>query len=148
MKEKSKPQIISNLKLHDLTSGQLASVSSSDKLINYLDLGLAEYECFRQERFIKKKKKLDDTIKRFKLLSFSSKDSREKDNKLSVTKVKKTTEKLLTKSTKYFDITKSRGVELKDLLKYDHFGGNTLFENNGLKKHNKAEILQEVEIIF
>ena len=82
------------------------------------------------------------------MLSFSWKDSREKDNKLSVTKVKKTTEKLLTKSTKYFDITKSRGAELKDLLKYDHFGGNTLFENNGLKKHNKAEILQEVEIIF
>ena len=82
------------------------------------------------------------------MLSFSSKDNGEKDNKLSVTKVKKTTEKLLTKSTKDFDIAKSLGVELRDLLKYDHFGGNTLFENNRLKKHNKAEILQEVEIIF
>ena len=64
---------------------------------------------------------------------------------MSVTKVKKTTEKLLTKSTKDFDIAKSRGVELKELLKYDHLGGNILFEDNGLKKHNKVEILQELE---
>ena len=64
---------------------------------------------------------------------------------MSVSKVKKTTEKLLRKSTKDFDMAKSRGVELKELLKYDHLGGNTLIEDNGLKKHNKAEILQELE---
>ena len=55
------------------------------------------------------------------------------------------TKKLLTKSTEDFDIAKSRGEELKELLRYDHLGGNTLFEDNGLKKHNKAEILQELE---
>ena len=55
------------------------------------------------------------------------------------------TKKLLTKSTEDFDIAKPRGVELKELLRYDHLGGNTLFEDNGLKKHNKVENLQELE---
>ena len=73
------------------------------------------------------------------------KNKRQKDNKASVTKIKKTTEKLLTESTKDFDIAKLRVVELKELLKYDHCGGDTLFEDNHLKKPNKAEILQELE---
>ena len=64
---------------------------------------------------------------------------------MSVKKVKTTTEKLLTKFTKEFDIVKSRGVELKELLQYDHLGGNTLFEGDELKKHNKVEVLQELE---
>ena len=42
---------------------------------------------------------------------------------MSVKKVKKTTEKLIAKSTKEFDIGKSRGVELKELLQYDHSFG-------------------------
>ena len=62
---------------------------------------------------------------------------------MSVKKMKKTTGKLITKSTKEF--VKSGGVELKELLQYDHFGGNTLFEGDELKKQNKAEILQELE---
>ena len=33
----------------------------------------------------------------------------------------------------------------RELLKYDHLGGSTLFEDNGLKKDNNAEILQELE---
>ena len=49
---------------------------------------------------------------------------RKKKNKVSVTKVKKTKEKLLTKSTKDFGIANLRGVELKGLLEYDYFGEN------------------------
>ena len=65
---------------------------------------------------------------------------------MSVKKVKrKATEKLIAKSTKEFDIAKSRGVELKELLQYNHLGGNTLFEGDELKKHNKAQILPELE---
>ena len=64
---------------------------------------------------------------------------------MNVKKVKKTTQKLITTSTKEFDIAKSRGVELKEFLQYDHLGVNTLFEGDELKKHNKAEILQELE---
>ena len=52
--------------------------------------------------------------------------------------------KLLTKSNKDLYIANSRGVELQDLLHY-HLEENTLFEDNGLKKHNKAGILQEIE---
>ena len=82
---------------------------------------------------------LGDTIPRIQLPSFSSKEK--KKELVSAKKVKKATEKLITKSTKEFDIAKSRGVELKELLQYDHLGGNTLFEGDELKKHNKAEIL-------
>ena len=107
MKEKGNPFIPSaNTKLHHFISGQLVSISSSDKLINYFDQGQAEYESFKRERFITKEKKLGDAIKRVKLPSFLSKNKRQKDNKVSVTKVKKATEKLLTKSTKDFDIAK------------------------------------------
>ena len=64
---------------------------------------------------------------------------------MSAKKVKKATDKLITKSTKEFGIAKSRGVELNELLQYDHLGGNTLFEGDELKKHNKVEILQVLE---
>ena len=70
---------------------------------------------------------------------------KQRDSNMSVKKVKKTTVKLIAKSTKEFDIAKSRGVELKELLQYDHLGGSTLFEGDELKKHSKAEILQELE---
>ena len=88
---------------------------------------------------------LGDTIPRIQLPSFSSKEKKERVSNMSAKKVKKATEKLITKSTKEFDIAKSRGVELKELLQYDHLGGNTLFEGDELKKHSKAEILQELE---
>ena len=71
--------------------------------------------------------------------------SQERVSNMSAKKVKKAIEKLITKSTKEFDIAKSRGVELKELLQYNHLRGNTLFEGDELKKHNKAEILQELE---
>ena len=43
---------------------------------------------------------LSDAIKRVKLPSFSSKDKKQKDDKLSAITVKKTTGKLVTYSTK------------------------------------------------
>ena len=67
---------------------------------------------------------------------------------MSVKKVKKTTQKLITKSTKEFDIAKSRGVELKEFLQYDHLGGNTLFEGDELKKRNKAEFCRNWKNIW
>ena len=106
VKEKGNSYITSaNTKLTN-KSDQPVPIISSDKLINYFDQGQAEYKGFRRERFITKEKKLGDTIKRVKLPSFLSKNKRQKDNKVSVTKVKKATEKLLTKSTKDFDIAK------------------------------------------
>ena len=71
--------------------------------------------------------------------------SQERVSNMSAKKVKKAIEKLITKSTKEFDIAKSRGVELKELLQYNHLRGNTLFEGDELKKYHKAEILQELE---
>ena len=102
---------------------------------------------FSGEKVIIKEKKLGDTITFVKLPSFLSKNKRQKDIKVSVTKVKKTTEKLLSMSTKDFDMGKSLGVKLKELLKYDRFfgEGHFFFEENGLKKHNKAVILQELD---
>ena len=73
------------------------------------------------------------------------KKKKQRDSNISVKKVKKTIGKLITKSTKAFDIAKSRGAELKELLQYDHLGGNSLFEGDEPKKHNKAEILKELE---
>ena len=84
---------------------------------------------------------LGDTIPHIQLLSFSSKEKKERVSNKSAKKVTKATEKLITKSSKEFDIAKSRGVELKELLQYDHLRGNTLFEGDELKKHNKTEIL-------
>ena len=75
MKEKGNPYITSaNTKLHHFTSGQLVSISSSDKLINYFEEGQAEYENFRRERFVTKEIKLGDAIKRVKLPSLLSKN--------------------------------------------------------------------------
>ena len=49
------------------------------------------------------------------------------------------TEKLHAKSAKDFDVEKSRGVELKELLKYDHLMETFFLEDNGLKKHKKKK---------
>ena len=66
-------------------------------------------------------------------------DKRQNDNKVSVTKVKKMTEKLHAKSAKDFDVEKSRSVELKELLKYDHLMETFFLEDNGLKKHKNKK---------
>ena len=73
---------------------------------------------------------------------------------MSVHKVKKTTTKLLTKSAKDFDIAKSQGFNMTELLKYDHMEENILFdhmEENMLFDHMEENILfdhMEENILF
>ena len=114
---------------------------SSKRLLNYFEHGQAEYEVFRQGRFGKTEKKLADTVKCISLSRFSSQIKEQKKAKISVKKLKKMTANLLTKD---FDIAKSCGFEMKELLKYDIMEENILFDGEEMEKSNKAENLQEV----
>ena len=94
------------------------------------------------------KKKLGDTIKRIKPPLFQSKVKTKFNFKVFVKKVDKWTKKLLTKSTKAFDIVKSRCVKFEELLEYYHLRENSFFERDSMLTRNKADILYGLKNIY
>ena len=69
IKERSNPyESTLPMKLYHFTSGQLVDPEISAKILEFFYKGLTEYLIFREERYLQKSKKLEETIKRFKVL--------------------------------------------------------------------------------
>ena len=67
-----------SMKLYYFTSGQLVDPEISAKTLEFFDKGLTEYLIFREERYLQKRKKLGEIIKRFKVPPFIPKNTTEK----------------------------------------------------------------------
>ena len=79
IKERSNPfESTMPLKLHHFTSGQLVDPEISAKILEFFYKGSTEYLIFQEERYLQKTKKLGKTIKRFKVLTFITKNTIEK----------------------------------------------------------------------
>ena len=79
IKERSNPyESTMPMKLYHFTSGQLVDPEISAKILEFLDKGLTEYLIFREERYLQKRKKLGEIIKRFKVPPFIPKNTTEK----------------------------------------------------------------------
>ena len=51
-------------KLHHFTTGQCVNHNDANRIISIIEDGNKQYVKFREERFVKKEKKLPDTIKK------------------------------------------------------------------------------------
>ena len=51
-------------KLHHFTTGQCVNENDANRIISIIEDGNKQYVKFREERFVKKEKKLSDTIKK------------------------------------------------------------------------------------
>ena len=82
---------------------------------------------FREERFLKKEKKLADTIKRTTVPQF-----------LQKVDATKSSLKRLGKAQKKIDIAHSRGSPLHEILQYDLTRDCPLFDEVGVARHKKT----------
>ena len=101
----------------------------SKHLLNYFGDGKQQYKHFRDEQYVKKCKKLCDTITKVNLLKFDDKDKKQK--------FLKPTAKKLGDAQKHFDVARARGISTKKKLCFDNLINNKLFEEDLTLKPEK-----------
>ena len=118
-KERSNPyESTMPMKLYHFTSGQLVDPEISAKILEFFDKSLTEYLIFREERYLRKRKKLGETIKQFEMHPFIPKNTTKKKGTSRVS-AKRATKKI-GKAKKKIDIARSRGYSTREILQYDH----------------------------
>ena len=115
--------------LHNITSGLVVPKEHSKRLLNYFDNGKQRYKHFHDERYVKKSKKLCDTIMKVKLPKFDDKEKKQKSLK--------PTFKKLGDAQKHIDVARARGISTKEILCFDHLINNKRFEEDLTVKPGK-----------
>ena len=143
MKEANPYKVVGPVKLYHFISKQVVSREKSDCILSFLENGSKNYLKFCEERFLKKEKKLADTIKRITAPQFLQKNRKAStENKLDTAK---SSLKLLGKAQKEIEIARSRDYPLREILQYDLTRDCPLFDEVGLARHKKHEILKPLE---
>ena len=106
-----------SMKLYYFTSGQLVDPEISAKTLEFFDKGLTEYLIFREERYLRKRKKLGEIIKRFKVPPFIPKNTTEKKDTSRVPAEKAI--KKIGEAQKKIDKARCRGYSTREILQYD-----------------------------
>ena len=123
--------VSSETKLYNFSTGQIVSDHISQRILCFYDGGKGKYIEYRQERYIERGSKVSDTIKKVNCPNFLS----------SATKVKikqqnpKARFKEMSESQKLMDTARSRGIQLKEILKYDLTTENCLFDGDYTAKN-------------
>ena len=107
-----------SMKLYYFTSGQLVDPEISATTLEFFDKGLTEYLIFREERYLQKRKKLGEIIKRFKVPPFIPKNTTEKKDTGRVPAEKAI--KKIGEAQKKIDKARCRGYSTREILQYDH----------------------------
>ena len=121
-----KVAVSSETNLHNFSTGQIVSDHISEKILCFYDDGKGKYIEYRQERYIERGSKISDAIKKVNYPNFLS----------SATKVKmkqqnpKARFKQMGESQKQMDTSRSRGIQLKEILNYDLTTENCLFDGD------------------
>ena len=107
-------------------------------MLNYFDDRKQRYKHFRDERYVRKSKKLCDTITTVNLPKFDNKNKKQKFLQLTVKK--------LEDAQKHIDVARARGVSTKEILCFDHLINNKLFEEDlTVKPEKKSYLVRELE---
>ena len=116
---------------------------AAERLVNIYDHGKQADLQFRTDPFIKRTAGLSAPIKKARIKpSFSSlkKCAFDKGTPLSISA------KQVSTSNKRVEIARSRSIPLSDILQYNIFDSNPLFDNNGyIKKPRKHELVTILE---
>ena len=107
-------------------------------MLNYFDDKKQRFKHFRDERFVRKSKKLCDTITKVNLPKFDNRNKKQKFLQLTVKK--------LEDAQKHIDVARARGVSTKEILCFDHLINNKLFEEDlTVKPEKKSFLVKELE---
>ena len=107
-------------------------------MLNYFDDKKQRYKHFCDERYVRKSKKLCDTITKVNLPKFDNKNKKQKFLQLTVKK--------LEDAQKHIDVARARGVSTKEILCFDHLINNKLFEEDlTVKPEKKSYLVRELE---
>ena len=122
--------VSSETKLYNFSTGRIVSDHMSEMVLCFYDSRKRKYIEYRQERYIGRVSKISDTSKKVNYPNFLS----------SATKVKikqqnpKARFKEMSESQKQMDTARSRGIQLKEILKYDLTTENCLFDGDYIAK--------------
>ena len=121
------------------------SPDQEKEILEFIENGTKNYISFRKELFQTKDTMLSDKIKRIHTLSFVLNEKKTRNE--NTVEAAKLTTKFLGKAQKNIDIARSRGFTNKELLQYDHLD-SPLFDNKGLARHKKHEIMTQLESVL
>ena len=103
--------------------------------MEFFDKGLTEYLIFREERYLQKRKKLGEIIKRFKVPPFIPKNTTEKKDTGRVPAEKAI--KKIGEAQKKIDKARCRGYSTREILQYDHVE-YPCFDKENVTKHKNT----------
>ena len=127
--------------LQNCVSGVIVDDDVARRILNFNRDAEDKYIAFRNERYIDKK--LSDTISKATMPDFAqtsktaSRASAESSSQVSI--------KEISYVQKIFEIEKSRGIPITEILEHDPLGKSPLFENQFTAKPDKHILIKELE---
>ena len=119
---------ITEPKLHNILTQEIMTEETRKDLLHVQKIGSELYSTFREETFIKKTKRLSDTIHRNNLKTFTSISTEKK----AIENKKKEKKKESAHAQKLMDLARVRGFDTKELFKYYLVLSKYLFGEDGL----------------
>ena len=128
--------------LHNCVSGVIVDDDVARRILNFNRDAEDRYIAFRNERYIDKYKKLSDTIIKVKMPDFAqtsktgSSASAESSSQVSIKEIS---------YLQKFEIARSRGIPITEILEHDLLSKSSLFENQFTAKPDKHILIKELE---
>ena len=116
--------------------------STAEKLLCFYDYGTEKYIKFRRNHFDKKDASLSSTIKKIPMPKFLP---YLKNKEKTKTKSAKLSSKQLSASNKSFEVARSRSIPIAEILRYNLFPSNILFDQGYILKLDKATLVKKLE---
>ena len=133
--ERGNPYLVTSssiTKLHHFTTGQCVNENDANRTISIIEDGNKQYVKSREKRFVKKEKKLSDTIKKNILSSFELGQKSVNKTSINIKKILKTQGEI----QQNFDIACSGCFTIKNILRF-YLGFISVISNFGLAIETK-----------
>ena len=131
------------LPLHNVLAKLAVDKVVAVRLLMCLDNGEHVYRSYMQERLVEKIKKMSMTISKRKMPGFSDQPQM---TPATIQKEKKNiSSKELAAAQKIMDITKERGMDIKQILAHNVLSASTLFDSDLPVHANKSTLVAEIE---
>ena len=131
-----------NKQLYNIATGAVVPRSTAEKLLCFYNYGKEKYIEFRTNRSVQKEASFSSTIKKIHMPNFLT---HLKNKEKTKTKSSKFSTKQLSASHKSFEVAHSHGILIAEILQYDLFPTNILFDEDYTFKLDKATSVKKLE---
>ena len=131
-----------NSQLYNTATGAVVPCSTAEKLLCFYNYGKEKYIEFRTNRSVQKEASFSSTMKKIHMPNFLT---HLKNKEKTKTKSSKFSTKQLSASHKSFEVAHSRGILIAEILQYDLFPTNILFDDDYTFKLDKATSVKKLE---